>query len=404
MVKRPSSLDRLDPAAKDRIDRSLINRYPLFADMVVRAGKRIPRRVAGYFQGGADTERGLAENVAAFQRIRLLPRYGVDVSKRSTRIELFGQSYSAPIGVAPVGYTSAIWPGAEQALSIAAERANLPFITSTFAIEPLENIAKFAPTVAWFQLYYFQSMETTLNLVARAERAGIKVLVLTIDIPAYSKRTRDHRNGMEFPPVVTAKLLWEVMQTPTWSVEFLKRPYPLPGNLMPYARNPKGGEQAMRELFAATGTQAITWDEIKTIRKAWPGKLVLKGIQHPDDAELALAAGADGVIVSNHGGRQLDAAPGSIDSLPAVVERVGSRMTVMLDSGVRSGLDVLKAMVRGAQCCFAGRAFVAACASAGLAGAPFAMQLFQDEIDTAFGQLGICGPREVIGDRGREFH
>jgi (S)-mandelate dehydrogenase len=403
MVKKPNSLDRID-AAEDTLDATLLRRFPLFQDMIVRAGERIPKRIAGYFLGGADTEKGLAENVAAFQRIRLMPRYGIDVANRSTKIDLFGRQYGAPIGVAPVGYTSAIWPGAERALSAAAQRANLPFITSTYAIEPLEVIAKLAPDVAWFQLYYIQTMETTLHLVARAEKAGIKVLVVTVDIPTYSKRTRDHRNGLEFPPKISPSLLYEVMQKPAWSAGFLRQPYPLAGNLMPYARDPKGGEQAMRELFAATPIHAMSWDEVKTVRKAWPGKLVIKGIQHPDDAEAALAAGADGVIVSNHGGRQLDAAPASVDALPAITERVGPRMTVMLDSGVRSGLDVVKAMVRGAQCCFAGRPFVAACAAAGNRGAPYAMQLFQDEIDTAFGQLGICGPHEAIGDRTREFH
>ncbi len=403
MVKKPNSLDRLEAGSEAAINHDLLKRYPLFQDMIARAERRIPKRIAGYFLGGADTEKGLAENVAAFQRIRLTPRYGVDVANRSPRIELLGRTYSAPIGVAPVGYTSAIWPGAERALSAAAQRANLPFITSTYAIEPMEVIAKLAPDVAWFQLYYIQTMETTLRLVARAEAAGIKVLVVTIDIPTYSKRTRDHRNGLEFPPVITPSLLYEVMQKPAWSAGFLRQPYPLAGNLMPYATNPKGGEQAMRELFAATPVHAMSWDEIKTVRKAWPGKMVIKGVQHPDDAEAALAAGADGVIVSNHGGRQLDAAPASIDALPAIAERVGARMTVMLDSGVRSGLDVVKALVRGAQCCFAGRPFVAACAAAGNHGAPYSMQLFQDEIDTAFGQLGISGPHEVIGDRGREF-
>jgi (S)-mandelate dehydrogenase len=334
----------------------------------------------------------------------LMPRYGVDVSNRVMKVDLFGRTYAAPVGVAPVGYTSAIWPGAEKALSTAAQAANLPFITSTYAIEPLEAIASYAPDVAWFQLYYIQTMEVTLDLVRRANQAGIKVLVVTVDVPTYSKRTRDHRNGLEFPPMVTPSLLWEVAQRPAWSAQFLKQPYPLAGNLMPYAKNPKGGAKAMRELFAITGMYAMSWDEIATIRKAWPGKLVIKGVQHPDDAEAALRAGADGIIVSNHGGRQLDAAPASIDALPAIAERVGARMTVMLDSGVRSGLDVVKAMVRGAQCCFAGRPFVAACAAAGNRGAPYAMQLFQDEIDTAFGQLGICGVREAIGDRTREFH
>ncbi len=403
-MKKPNSLERSSEASEGSLPKDLLNRFPLFADMLARAERRIPKRIAGYFLGGADSEKGLAENVAAFQRIRLMPRYGVDVVNRSTKIDLFGRSYAAPIGVAPVGYTSAIWPGAEKALSTAAQKANLPFITSTYAIEPLEAIATYAPDVTWFQLYYIQSMETTLDLVRRAEKAGIKVLVVTVDIPTYSKRTRDHRNGLEFPPAVTASLLWEAAQRPAWSAEFLQRPYPLAGNLMPYAKNPMGGAKAMRDLFAVTGVYAMTWDEIATVRKAWPGKMVLKGVQHPDDAEAALRAGADGVIVSNHGGRQLDAAPASVDALPAIAERVGARMTVMLDSGVRSGLDVVKAMVRGAQCCFAGRPFVAACAAAGNRGAPYAMQLFQDEIDTAFGQLGICGVHEAIGDRGREFH
>ncbi len=402
-MKRPNTLDRLEQDTDGRLDPKLLRRFPLFADMIARAEHRIPKRIAGYLLGGADSERGLAENLAAFQRIRLVPRYGIDVTNRSTKIELFGRSYSAPIGVAPVGYTSAIWPGAERALSAAAQRANLPFITSTYAIEPLETIVKLAPDVTWFQLYYFQSMETTLHLVGRAERAGIKVLVVTVDIPAYSKRSRDHRNGLEFPPAITPSLLFEVAQRPAWSAGLLQQAYPVAGNLMPYARDPHGGDKAMRELFAATGIHALDWDEIKALRKAWPGKMVIKGVQHPQDAETALAAGANGVIVSNHGGRQLDAAPASIDCLPAIADAIGTRATVMLDSGVRSGLDVVKAMTRGAQCCFAGRPFVAACAAAGNRGAPYAMQLFTDEIDTAFGQLGICGPHEVVGDRTREY-
>ena len=406
-MKRPSTLDRTAKSpsggAGTSIDLRLLRRYPLFTDMIARADRRIPKRIAGYLLGGADSERGLAENVAAFQRMRLMPRYGIDVSNRGSRTTLFGQSYAAPIGVAPVGYTSAIWPGAERALAAAAERANLPYIASTYAIEPMETIASIAPNVAWFQVYYFQSMDTTFHLVRRAEAAGIKVLVVTIDIPAYSKRSRDHRNGLEFPPAVTPSLLVEVLQRPAWSMEFLKQPYPVAGNLMPYASNPKGGEAAMRELFAATGVHSMSWDEVRAIRKVWPGKMVIKGLQHPADVEPALAAGADGILVSNHGGRQLDGAPASLDSLPGIAEAVGTRAAIMLDSGVRSGLDVAKAMVRGAQFCFAGRPFVAACAAAGNRGAAYAMQLFTDEIDTAFGQLGICSPGELIGDRTREL-
>ena len=195
MVKRPNSLNRLSDEHAAGPDPQLMRRFPLFTDMIAAAGARIPKRIAGYLLGGADSEAGLAETTAAFARIRLVPRYGIDVSARSTKIELFGQTYAAPIGVAPVGYASAIWPGSEPALAKAAQRANVPYVNSTFAIEPLESIKRFAPDVAWFQIYYFQSMTTTLALVKRAELAGYRVLVLTIDIPDYSKRTRDHRNG-----------------------------------------------------------------------------------------------------------------------------------------------------------------------------------------------------------------
>jgi len=229
--------------------------------------------------------------------------------------------------------------------------------------------------------------------------------VVTVDIPVYSKRTRDHRNGLEFPPSISLALLTEVARTPLWSAEYLKRPYPLPGNMMRYAANPTGGAAALRELLARAEMRAIGWNDLAELRKRWPGKLVVKGIQHAGDAEAALAAGADGIIVSNHGGRQFDAAPASIDSLPSVVAAVGARATVMLDSGVRSGLDVARALVRGAQCCFAGRAFVAACAAAGnaQAGARHAMSLFQDEIATALGQLGAASPAALLGDRTREW-
>ena len=313
MVKRPNALH------VPTVDAELMRRFPLFTDMLAAASTRVPKRIAGYLLGGADTEGGLAENCAAFARMRLLPRYGIDISQLSTEVELFGRTYAAPFGVAPVGYSSAIWPGSEQALAMAAQTANVPYISSTFAIEPLESIRRCAPGVAWFQIYYFQSMETTLALVKRAGLAGYHVLVLTIDIPTYSKRTRDHRNGLQFPPVMTPALLAEVAMTPVWAAEFLKRPYPLPGNLMTYARNPSGGEAALRELLGTTEVHAITWDEVSAVRKAWPGRLVIKGIQHPRDAETAVALGADGVIVSNHGGRQFDAAPAPINSLPAVV-------------------------------------------------------------------------------------
>ena len=407
MVRRPNQLDRLEKidaaTTEPSLDPRLMRHFPLFADIMAAAERRIPKRIGGYFLAGADAEIGLAENLAGFERIRLVPRYGVNVANRDASIEIFGRSYAAPIGMAPVGYTSAIWPGAERQLAAEAQRVGLPFITSTFAIEKLETIKAIAPDVAWLQLYYFTNREISMDLIERAKRSGYSVLVLTIDIPVYSKRTRDHRNGMEFPPALSASLIAEVARTPAWAREFLKHPYPLPGNLMPYAKDPNGGSPALTELLARTEILPFTWDDFAAVRKAWPGKLVVKGIQYANDAKAAVAAGADGIIVSNHGGRQFDAAPAPIDTLPEVADAVGTRATVMMDSGVRSGLDIAKALVRGAQCCFAGRAFVAACAAIGEPGARHAVSLFRDEFSTALGQLGAVSAAELRADPSREW-
>ena len=380
-------------------DPRLMRRFPLFSDMAPVAGRRMPKRLGDYYLGGADSEVGLGENAAAFDRIRLVPRYGLDVTQRSTGVTLFGRGYAAPIGVAPVGYASALWPGSERALAAAAQRHNLPFILSTYSIETLESIIRLAPDVAWFQLYAYKSRDCTLDLVRRAAAAGYRVLVVTLDIPVYSKRTRDHRNALVFPPDINLELLWELARAPVWTLRSLFRPYPLPGNLMRYATPGQSRDAAVREVLARNSTYALTWEQLAELRGLWPGKLVLKGLQHPEDALRALALGADGIIVSNHGGRQLDAAPAAIDSLPAIAEAVGSRLTVMLDSGVRSGLDVVKACIRGAVCSFAGRAFLGACGALGNAGAEHAMRLFQSEISVALGQLGLMSPEAARGHR-----
>lgn len=408
MVRRPNQLARLEAAsnvgAEPWLDPLLMRKFPLFTDIMAAAERRIPKRIGGYFFAGADSEAGLAENTAAFERIRLVPRYGVEIGGGDTTVEIFGKTYAAPIGMAPVGYTSAIWPGAERQLAAEAQRIGLPFITSTFAIERLETIKAIAPDVAWLQLYYFTNREISMDLIERAKRAGYEVLVLTIDIPVYSKRTRDHRNGMEFPPSRSASLIAEVISKPAWLRGFLRQPFPMPGNLMPYASDPNGGNAALTELLARTEILPFTWEDFAAVRKAWPGKLVVKGIQHPADALAAVAAGADGVIVSNHGGRQLDAAPAAIDTLPLVADAIGVKAAVMMDSGVRSGLDIAKALIRGAQCCFAGRAFVASCAAIGENGARHAISLFRDEFATALGQLGVESAAALHGNRDREWH
>ena len=382
----------------------LLQRYPTFADMERAASRRMPRFIAGYLMGGADAEACLAENRRALERIRLVPRYGIDITAATTRVSLFGRDWAMPAGIAPVGYMDGQWPGSEQALAAAAERAGVPFILSTYAVNSIETVAAIAPTSTWFQLYTFRDEETTLDLVRRAKAAGITVLVITVDIPVYSKRTRDLRNRLEFPPRITPRILAQIAAAPRWALASARRGRPVMGSLMPYARPELSGWKAMTDLMGIEPNFAVTWAFIERVRAAWPGMLVVKGLIDPRDAEEAVGAGADGIIVSNHGGRQLDAAPASIDALPAIVAAVGSRCTVMMDGGIRSGLDVVKGLVRGARMVFVGRPFVMACAAIGSEpGAEFALALLHEEVRNAFGQLGIRSVDEVLGDRSREF-
>ncbi len=394
------------PAEPDAIadpDPRLLRRFPAMEDLERRAQARMPRRLAGYLFGGADSGLNLAENRAAFARLRLVPRYGHDVMRRSTEIDMFGQRWGAPIGVAPVGMLGSLWPGAEHALARACAQARTPFCLSTFSANDMETIAPLVRNCGWFQLYAVGTLDITHDLVRRAQSAGYSALVLTLDAPVHSKRPRDVRNGFQFPPRISASFLAEIAACPAWALGAARNGYPAHGSLMPYAPAGLKGPAALDYLHHNVGIFSITWDDVAAIRKLWHGPLIIKGLQHADDAALAVAKGADGIIVSNHGGRQLDAAPAAIDSLPEIVARVGRQTTVMLDSGVRSGLDIAKTLVRGGQCAFAGRGFVAACAALGAErGAAYAIALLRQELSVAMAQLGACSPAELQANPGYE--
>jgi L-lactate dehydrogenase (cytochrome) len=374
-----------------------MRRFPLVLDLESAARRAMPKRLAGYVIAGADSESGTRENRSAFERMRLVPRYGLQVLDRTTRTPLFERTWSMPVGIAPVGLLDTIWPGAEAALAAAAKRANVPFILSTFSGSAMETIAPIAGDSFWFQLYAFRDLPTTLDLLRRAKATGCRTLVVTMDTPVYSKRARDYRNGLAFPPGLTPGFIAEALAAPRWTWATLGRGYPRYGNLYPnYARSGASLREALVELLDPEFKLLLGWEEIRLIRREWPGTLVLKGLQHPGDVARAADAGADGVIVSNHGGRQLDAAPATLDSLPAIVEAAGDRLTVMLDSGIRSGLDIAKAFVRGARFTFAGRPFVFACAAAGTVHGPdFVVRLLAEELSIALAQLGVRAPDEL---------
>ncbi len=366
----------------------LQQRFPTIDDLRRRARLRVPRFAFDFVDGGANDEVCIERNIAAFRAVELLPRYCIDGKGISTEVELFGRRYAAPIGVSPMGSPGLMWPGAEKLLAAEAQRTRIPFILATPANASIEEIAAIAPDVFWFQLYRFPYNDhaITLDLVRRADAAGAHVLVPTVDSAGKSKRPRDIRNGVKVPFPINPWTTYQVMTSPFWAMALLKNGMPITANLAPYA--PKATQLATARTMELRSGGSHTWEELTRLRDRWKRAFVVKGILHPKDAERAVALGADGILVSNHGGRHFDGAPASIDVLPAIVSAVGSRATVMIDSGIRGGLDVIRALALGAKAGFTGRPFVYGLGALGPAGAAHVVDLFFDEIKTELLHVG----------------
>jgi (S)-mandelate dehydrogenase len=369
----------VSPSANPRYAQ-LHRRFPSTQYLRDGARRRVPHFAFEYADGGAGNgDTGIKRNWAAFDAVELVPRYGVMPSLPPTSVELFGRRFSAPVGVAPMGGPSIVWPGADEYLARAAQRAGVPYMLSTVGGATIERIAEVAPDVFWFQLYRFAGNNHAigLDLVRRAERAGCRTLVLTLDAAT----------GLAGSFRVDRKIILQSALAPAWAMALWRNGTPRFANVRAYA----GEGISLSELVAFTRREmggAFTWDEVAQYRGWWKGNLILKGIVHPADAEKAMALGADGVIVSNHGGRQNDALPASIDVLPAVVRAVGNRATVMIDSGVRSGSDVVRACALGASACFAGKAFLWGLGALGADGPGHVIDLLIEETQAAMGQLG----------------
>jgi (S)-mandelate dehydrogenase len=282
-----------------------------------------------------------------------------------------------------------LWPKAERHLATAAQAMKMPYILSTPASASIEEIAALAPDVFWFQLYGSPGNDNaiTFDLVRRAKEAGAHALVVTIDTPVRAKRPQDWRNNLAVPFKPNLRTILDVARAPLWALEMLRQGVPCPENFRAYA-GPAATSADVSACSSAALRGGFAWETIERVRKLWPGPLIVKGIIHPDDAMRALALGAEGIIVSNHGGRTLDAAPPAIDMLPAIVERVGDKLTVLLDSGVRTGIDVVRALALGAKCCFTGRPFLFGVAALGPEGGTHVLEFFSEEIRMAMGQVG----------------
>jgi (S)-mandelate dehydrogenase len=364
-------------------------------DLRRMAKRHMPRVVFDYVEGGLEDERGLARNEDALKRHRLLPRYLVDTSKRDLTTTLFGRSYGLPFGIAPTGLAGLCRPGADLMLAEAAASANIPFIMSGASTASIEAAARIAPEHSWYQLYAARDPKISDDLIRRARDAGLAALMLTVDVPVTPKRERNIRNGFVRPYKFTRGVLLEALTHPAWIVDFLRRGKPVFANWVPYAP-PGADSDAVADFFTSQVPSVQTWRDLETYRRLWPRTFIVKGVLHPDDARRAAELGADGIIVSNHGGRQLDRAPSPLEVLLPIKQAVGNKLTVMFDSGIRRGSDIVVARCLGAQYVFLGRATLYGAAAGGVAGAKRAIDILRNEIDLVLAQLG-CPRFDELG-------
>jgi L-lactate dehydrogenase (cytochrome) len=358
------------------------------------ARKRLPRHLFDYLDGAAYEELTAGENQQAFRRLHLRQRVMRDVSQLNLSTRVLGQDLALPLILAPLGLAGAMACRAEVQAARAAEQAGVAFCESTVSICSIEEVRAATRAPFWYQLYVMRDRGYTRSLLARAQAAGCPVLVLTVDLAVMGARYRDVRNGMAGGLSLGGKLTkaWDLLSHPQWLLDVAVKGKPLTfGNLtaaVPDARS-------LPEFKAWVDSQfdpRITWKDLAWVRENWPGKIVLKGILDLDDAREAAAAGVDGIVVSNHGGRQLDGVAASIDALPRIADAVGDRLEILLDGGVRSGLDVVKALALGARACMLGRTWGYAVAARGEAGVAHMLSVMRNEMNVA---LALCGTSDV---------
>jgi (S)-mandelate dehydrogenase len=355
------------------------------------AKRRLPRAIFDFFDGGAEDEVTLRENRAAFERVRLLPRVLVDVSKIQTAVDLLGKPCSMPLAIAPTGGISAGRYGAELMLARAAKAYGVPFTMATPSAFAIERLAEEVGGRLWFQLYAVRNLEFRNQLVTRAKNSGYEAILVTVDLAVSGKRERDPRNGFHTPYSPNWRNSRDVVFKPAWALDMVRNGLPGMANLVGYPFSTPAGT----DIVTAVGREmdaSLDWEYIKQLPDQWSGKLLLKGVQRADDAQRAAAIGCDGVVVSNHGGRQLDGAASTLESLPEVSKAVGNKLTVLLDGGVRRGVDILKARALGAQAVLTGRATLFGAMAGGEPGARRALEILSTELVRA---MQLCGVRSA---------
>jgi L-lactate dehydrogenase (cytochrome) len=370
-------------------------------DLRTLARRRVPRAFFDYADSGSYNEETLRANRADLEGIKLRQKVLVDVSKRSLETTVVGQKIAAPLILAPIGLCGMQHGDGEILAARAANEAGIPFTLSTMSICSIEDVAQATGAPFWFQLYVIKDRGFSKDILERAVAAKSNTLVLTVDLQVLGQRHRDIKNGMTVPPEIRLKNIVDIATKPAWAWSILKGKRKTFGNLAGHVK----GMDNVNSLAQWTAQQfdpALSWKDVEWIKKIWPGKLVLKGILDEDDAKTAVKLGADAIVVSNHGGRQLDGAPSSISALPAIADAVGSDIEVLFDGGIRSGADVLRALALGARACLIGRAYIYGLGAGGQAGVSKAIDILEKELSVAMALTGTSriddiGPQVIIG-------
>ncbi|MCC6072290.1 L-lactate dehydrogenase [Massilia sp. GCM10020059] len=360
-------------------------------DLRVLAKKRVPRMFYDYADAGSWTESTYRANTEDFAKIKFRQRVAVNLENRSTRSVMIGEDVSMPVALAPTGLTGMQHADGEILAARAAEKFGVPFTLSTMSICSIEDVAANTTRPFWFQLYVMRDRAFIERLIERARAARCSALVLTLDLQVLGQRHKDIRNGMTAPPKMTVANILNLMTKPRWVMGILGTQRRGFGNIVGHASDVSD----MSSLSAWTSQQfdpALSWDDVEWIKRRWGGKLIIKGIMDPEDARLALDSGADALIVSNHGGRQLDGAQSSIEALPAIVDEVGQRIEVHMDGGIRSGQDVIRALALGAKGVYIGRPFLYGLGAMGEQGVTRCLEIIRNELDLT---MAFCGLRDV---------
>ncbi|WP_106743710.1 alpha-hydroxy acid oxidase [Yoonia maritima] len=353
--------------------------------------RRAPKMFYDYAESGSWTEQTFRENTTDFDQIRLRQRVAVDMSNRTTKSQMIGQDVAMPVALAPVGLTGMQCADGEIKAAKAAEKFGVPFTLSTMSICSIEDVAANTKNPFWFQLYVMRDEEFVDNIVARAKNAGCSALVLTLDLQILGQRHKDLKNGLTAPPKMTIPTMINLSTKWRWGIEMLQTKRRTFGNIVGHAKN-VGDTSSLSSWTAEQFEPKLDWGMIAKLKEKWGGKLILKGILDVEDAKKAVEIGADAIIVSNHGGRQLDGALSAIRMLPSIVAAVGDQVEVHMDSGIRSGQDVLKALALGAKGVYIGRAFIYGLGAMGEKGVTTALEVIHKELDVT---MALCGRRDV---------